>query len=196
LTKVVKEFDPAYDYAQDISPDDIKTEDGRPFVFLRGLEKLAKARGITSAMCVHLTPFHDGAQCTYMYSFADGAMYQGSADATTKNCDGNFKLYTTAMAESRAKARALRTAFSISMCSVEEKSSIQIAEDPELGPIQGHQLAVIKSLALANNLDRDGVLAMLELPRKVAKMDELTNGEGLELINKLNKIKAARKPRA
>lgn len=190
MTKVVKEFDPAYDYSQDISQDDIKTEDGRPFVFLRGLEKLAKARGITNAMCLRLDRFSpDGVQATYEYAFADGSVYQGSADATTRNCDGNFKLYLAAMAESRAKARALRTAFGISMCSVEEKSSIQVADDPDLGPIQGHQAAAIKNLALSHGLDREAVLSLLEIPRKVSKLDELTSGEGLELINKLNKYR-------
>jgi hypothetical protein len=201
MTKIksAKPFDPMYDYTKDLGSDDIKREDGREFVFLRGLEKLARQRGVVGARCIRMEPmpvshadgrsFFGGVFCTYEYSFADGGTYQGSADATLKNCDGNFKLYLTAMAESRAKARALRTAFGIGMCSVEEKADATYKTDDDIGPIDDAQIVLIKVLAEKHSMGREDVLELLDVPRKVASIKELTKEEGRELSIKLNKYR-------
>jgi len=199
--KIGKEFDPNHDYTSDLDANDIRDEGGRSFVFLRGLEKLARSRGVTSARCVRIEPMpwshNDGRSyiggifCTYEYSFADGGTYQGSADATLKNCDGNFKLYLTAMAESRAKARALRTAFGIGMCSVEEKADATVKEDDDIGPIDDAQIVLIRVLAEKHNMGKEDVLQLLDVPRSVEKLKDLTKEEGRELAVKLN----AHKPR-
>ena len=142
-----KDFDPKYDYNKDLKEDEFKYEKGRPFVYLKGLERLAKERGVTYARPTNVMQLGtSGVLITYEYSFQDGRSYAGTADATTKNCDGNFKLYLSAMAESRAKARALRTAFGITTCSVEEKSDMTIKQDPELGPIGDEQIHLIKMM--------------------------------------------------
>lgn len=201
--KVGKPFDPSHDYTKDLDGGDIREEDGREFVFLRGLEKLARARGVVSARAVRLEPMImtksggdsrvAGIFCTYEYSFVDGGVYQGSADATIINCDGNFKLYLTAMAESRAKARALRTAFGIGMCSVEEKSDATYKIDEDIGPIDDAQIVLIQTLAAKHNLGLAEILELLEVPRKVERLKELTKDEGRELAIKLNKHKPRRR---
>ena len=193
---VGKPFDPNHDYTKDLDHGDIKTEDGRSFVYLKGLEKLARSRGVVSAKCLRMETmpvshsdgrsFIGGIFCTYEYSFADGGVYQGSADATLKNCDGNFKLYLTAMAESRAKARALRTSFGIGMCSVEEKSDATVKLDDDIGPIDDAQIMLIQMLAKKHNFGKEDVLALLDVPRSVNSMKNLTREEGRELAIKLN----------
>ena len=189
----VKPFDPAHDYIKDVSPDDIKNEDGKEFVYLRGLEKLAKARGIVSASCKFIERTEKFAVCTFRYIFADGAEYDGSADASIDNCDGNFKLYLTAMAESRAKARALRNAFTISMCSVEEKSDVSLVDSSELGPVEEHTVVLIRRLMTQFELGKADAIKMLPIPRNIAKVEELTRIEARHLLGELNKLRTSAK---
>jgi len=191
---VGKEFDPTYDYNKDLKEDEFKYEKGRPFVYLKGLERLAKERGVRSARPTNVMQLGtSGVLITYEYSFDDGRSYAGTADATTKNCDGNFKLYLSAMAESRAKARALRTAFAITTCSVEEKSDMTIAQDPELGPIGDEQIHLIKMKATELNLSKTELFQMLEVPRKLTDLKKLSKEEGLEIIGTLNKLSRKKK---
>lgn len=188
-----KAFDPTVDYTSFLTTSEIKDEGGRQFVYLRGLERLAKERGIASAVCVRLEEMKNqkGVICTYQYQFLDGCIYQGSADATVNNCDGDFGAYLTAMSESRAKARALRTAFGITLCSVEEKADIVVMEDTSVN-IEDHQLTAIKFLAKQKELGKDEVLGLLSKPRSLGDMRELTKEEGRELISKLNDYKPAK----
>lgn len=191
---VFKAFDPTIDYSSLLHSSEIKDEGNRQFVYLRGLERLAKERGIANAMCVRLDEMKDGKGiiCTYQYGFRDGCIYHGSADATRANCEGDFGAYLTAMAESRAKARALRTAFGISMCSVEEKADIVVMEDVDSVSIEDHQLQAIKFLAKQKELGKDDVLGLLTKPRAIGDMHELTKEEGRELISRLNEFKPAK----
>jgi len=202
-----KPFDPFYDYTKDLTSDEIKIEKGgRQFVYLRGLERLAKERGIKTAICKKIEPviftmddgrsYPGGYYCTYSYEFFDGCVYEGSADANLKNCDGNFALFTAAMAESRAKARALRTAFGISMCSVEEKADVSVADENSLspidtGPIADAQIVLLQSLAKKRGLGISDLISMLDIPRDVKSLKELSKLEATELASKLNrKMKA------
>lgn len=194
--KASKPFDPAYDYSKDLGAEDTKEENGRLFVYLRGLEKLAKERGVVKAICARLQSIPDGAMCTYHYEFVDGGVYEGSADATTKNCDGDFRLYTTAMAESRAKARALRTAFGITLCSVEEKANVTLLNDDDLGQVEDHQATLIRHLMEKHEIGKVEVLQLLDLPRKIAKVEDLTRIEARELIGKLNSFKKKKAAKA
>ena len=189
-----KTFDPAYDYNKDLKEDEFKHEKGRPFVYLKGLERLAKERGVLYARPTNIMQLGtSGVLVTYEYGIEDGRCYAGTADATTKNCDGNFKLYLSAMAESRAKARALRTAFGITTCSVEEKSDMTVAQDPELGPIGDEQIHLIKMKAVEFNLTKFDLFEMLEVPRKLSDLKKLTKEEGLEIIGQLNKLSRKKK---
>lgn len=192
MTAIPSPFDIKKDYSKELLPDEIKTEDGKQFVFLRGLERLAKERGIKAAICVRLEPLPRGMYCTYRYEFFDGCIYEGSADATIDNCDGNFKLYTTAMAESRSKARALRTALGISMCSVEEKSDAdaRILQIEDTAPIEPHQVVLIRNMASKLAIGKTEIISLLDIPRDVARVDDFTRLEGRELMSKMNALLA------
>ena len=97
------------------------------------------------------------------------------------------------MAESRAKARALRTAFAITTCSVEEKSDMTIAQDVDLGPIGDEQIHLIKMKATEHGVDKAKLFQMLEVPSNAKDLKKLTKEEGLEIITCLNKMSKKKK---
>ena len=189
MTSKYVDYDPKTDYSKQLRDDEIKYENGRPFVFLHGLERLAKERGVKHARPTNVMQLGtNGVMVTYEYTFHDGCSYGATADATTKNCDGNFRLYLSAMAESRAKARALRVAFAIKTCSVEEKSDMTLKEDLVLGPIGDEQVHLIKLKAKEHNLGKADLFNMLEVPTGAKELKKLTKEEGLEIITALNKF--------
>jgi hypothetical protein len=179
-------FDRTKDWNKALRPEEILKKDGREYVFLRGLERLAKERGIseaTSRILATPSPESPCAVVTYGFRFYDGGYYEGSADATINNCDKGFRLYLTAMAESRAKARALRTAFGISLCSVEEIAAEPVEEDETQVSANDQQKFLIKHLATKGNIPMTEVLKSAN----VENIDDLTKSEAKGLIATLNK---------
>lgn len=181
-------FDNKKDWFKELNKDEILKKNGKEFVFLRGLERLAKERGIVGAYSrIVATPSPECpcAVVTFQYVFADGATYEGSADATIKNCDQGFRLYLTAMAESRAKARALRNAFGIAACSVEEIAPNAVDEDDDsILPANDQQKRLIEHLARKHKMDKKEALGLVGIEEKT--IDDITKDEAKQVIKILN----------
>lgn len=190
-----QEFDPTKDYEAEISQEDIQIDGDKKFIYLRGLEKLAKNRGVLSTSS-NITPFTNGdgeligASCTYTYVFADGGSFQGSADATKANLKGIVATFPVAVAESRAKARALRNAFFISTCSTEEKGAA-LEDFVSAAPtkIGAHQEMLIGHLKDKLGIT-DGDLVKNALGKE-SPIKNLSMEDGTALIVYLNKAIAA-----
>jgi hypothetical protein len=188
-----KPYMPEIDYVNELKENELKREGDKTFVYLKGLERLAKERGIASAVAMRLEPIllpsHQGIMCTYQYQFVDGQLYQGSADATAANCNPGFGNFLTAMAESRAKARALRTAFGITLCSVEEKADGVVVEEVANAPIEDHQVKAATFIAKQKGLTKVDFLGLLSTNFGQKDIKLLTKQQANELISKLNAVK-------
>lgn len=185
---MTKAFDPNHNYAEDLQKNEVWEKDGDNFVYLRGLLRLAHERGITrTSSRVAQAPAvdHPVAVVTYGYEFADGAYIEASADAHNKNTKPEMQIYLTAIAEARAKARALRDAFNISLCSVEEIGSVETRDNE---PIDGSQIQGIKMLMKRQNLNGLEALALID-KSDVGELSELNKTEGRLLMKKLNEYK-------
>lgn len=188
-----KPFDVNKDYFADIAPEDIKEDDkGNKFVYLRGLEKLAKARGIKKTSShIMAVEWLSGIICTYTYEFMDGCEYQGSADATEDNLKGVVLPYKTAMAESRAKARCLRSAFSIANCSVEElvpTENILVSGAGDFNRIGDEQIITAELLSAKAGLELLTVAKKaLAVAQDIKDIRTLTREQGTILVTFLNK---------
>lgn len=185
----MKEYNADYDYTADLEEGDVKTDKGKDFVYLRGLEKLARARGVREKQVkVHCTPTADNmiAVVSVSYVFSDGARWESVADCTAKSAKEGFAKYLTAMAESRAKARALRDAFGISLCSVEEIAVAQqeVDEEEKSPPITDVQKHTINSFMKDKNKTMDDVRKLLELP-KLDKLEDLDRVQAARLMRRL-----------
>lgn len=181
----MKEYNPDEDYVKLLTEDELVVKDGRQFVYLKGLERLAKERGIRSKFIdVCATPSKEAplSVIKVTYKFDDGRSYDGVADASDKNCKEKFRVYLTAMAESRAKARALRDAFGISLCSVEE---VVDADDEIENPITDAQQHLIKMQMKEKEVTLEECATAIKL-KKLSSLEDLTKEQASTLIGKLN----------
>lgn len=187
---------------QSMLQDNEKGKDGdTEFVYLKGLRRLAKMKGIKRerhpivCMTVLKKPT-DGTeypfvQVSYEVEFNDGQIFSDVADAHTYNVEGVFSAYPTAMAATRAEARALRKALGIAMVAKEELG----ANPEQIASLRNErtsaQLKVIKNLmktrSIHNQMD---VIKNATTRKDVVDIDEFTFEEAKNAIKWLNSITA------
>jgi hypothetical protein len=92
---------------------------GKPFIKFVGLLQMAHEEGLTSLTEEWTYNDPELSLAHAVATFADGRVFAGSGDSTPQNAK-NMGLAWRRMALTRAKARSLRDALSIDMCSVEE----------------------------------------------------------------------------
>ena len=93
---------------------------GKDFVQYAGLLALAHERGLVNLSAHFISVDSELALAEATAEFADGRVFMECSDATPSNVHSKVKPHFARMALTRAKARALRDALNISMCSVEE----------------------------------------------------------------------------
>ena len=106
--------------APDIAPQFIVEIQGKPFVQFAGLLALAHTRGLASLTADFITVTTDLALAHAVATFQDGRTFAESGDATPDNVNKKVRPHFARMALTRAKARCLRDALNIGMCSLEE----------------------------------------------------------------------------
>ncbi len=103
-----------------IPPQFVTQLHGKDFVQYSGLLAMAHERGLVN-LSAHFISVTEGlALAEATAEFQDGRTFMECADATPTNVNPKVKAHFARMALTRAKARALRDALNIAMCSVEE----------------------------------------------------------------------------
>ncbi len=98
----------------------LTTIHGKQFMQYAGLLALAHKQGLVSLSARFIEVTGELALAEATAEFKDGRVFKECSDATPTNVHPKVKLHFPRMALTRAKARALRDALNISMCSVEE----------------------------------------------------------------------------
>lgn len=179
------------------SRDFVITEKGNPFVRHDPLLRVAKkVLGVKGKIVEVVQPPSKGNEwcstVTVTYTFQDGLSFSGSADCRTSSSKGGFDLYTTAMAETRASARALRFALGVDICSADEIADIDaMGEVDQDEPIEENQLNILKKKYM---LEHGVTLEEIQDLTGVVVLEELTKHQASELFKKLN-TKVNRKKR-
>lgn len=93
---------------------------GKQFILYSGLLAMAHARGLVSLKARFVSVTSELALAEAEATFTDGQVFAEAADATPGNVGTKVKAHFARMALTRSKARALRDALNISMCSLEE----------------------------------------------------------------------------
>lgn len=168
----------------------ITSENGQQFIPLAELERLGEERGISHYETE--VPFADAnfAVAIVKVIGEDGTTCQGAADAGQHNIASKaYAVYPVAMAESRARGRALRTWMRIKYTCREELASLKgvdIETKPD-DPIDKAKKACILEMCKRKGYEISDILALkADGPQT---LDELTDGEGKALVKALNEGK-------
>jgi hypothetical protein len=169
-------------------------DSGKTCVLLRALQRLSQEAGIIESGPVILQHVPQGDygvfQCIYEAKFSDGTTWRAAADCNRKSVDGKFANYPTAIAESRAEARALKKALGITMLAAEE---IDLSAGAEVKPNQkvtSNIVSAIQALIERNGLDTLGVVEKV-LPDRadtINTLNDLTVVEGQSVMSHLNNL--------
>lgn len=157
---------------EEIGHDDKSGED---FVYFRGLARLAEEAGKISERIIDsslqtLTSNNSKyynliAKVVVEVSFDDNTIWCGVADAHQGNCL-KYSNHPSALAETRALARAYRRALGIHIVAFEETSTAE--EGVMTGEPTSSQLSLIRTLAKKYDIK------LMDLIQRVSKRDEVT----------------------
>jgi len=189
------------DWQKQLTGDEVGRDGDTQFVYLKGLRRLAKLKGIVKECHPFIKvavlkrpdngveyPF---VQASYEVTFKDGTTFSDVADAHTYNLEGVFSAYPTAMAGNRAEARALRKALGISMVAKEELGADAEKIAGLKNEITSAQKKVINTL-----MKTRGVLNQVDVIKNCCKrsdvfdIGELTFEEAKVAVKHLNELKA------
>jgi hypothetical protein len=170
--------------------DFVVTDKGDPFVRHDPLLRVAKAVLGVKGKKVQVFQCPDkgnewSATVAVNYEFADGISFSATADYRKSSSKGGFDLYTTAMAETRASARALRFALGVEICSADEIADIDsMGEVDQDEPIEENQMIVLKN----KYMKQHGITleTVQEIVPGVVFLEDLTKSQASELFKKLN----------
>ncbi len=161
--------------------------DGGSFIPLAALERLARIKGIHRITPVIVSPPHLlnlMAVVQVEIEWADGTITGGCGDAHAENVDGDFASYLTSMAETRAKARALRAGLGITICSREEVAETKTREDlGNLKNISAAQVTLISKLLAENEMNLQEVSDKFpDKFKNITTVEDLTQSQALGMI--------------
>lgn len=111
--------------------------------------------------------------------------FSGSADAHQNNCMDEFGNYLTAMAETRAKGRAYRSALCLNkVISAEEASFVPDDNRLESSDIKSGQISIIRIMADRLDISLENMFKFLGFDK--TKLEDLTNAEALIVVKHMN----------
>lgn len=188
------------DWQSQLNDDEVGRDGDTEFVFLKGLRRLAKIKGIKwEDHCISPTVVlhrpDNGAeypfvQVKYVVEFEDGTRFSDVADAHTYNVQGVFSAYPTAMAATRAEARALRKALGINLVAKEELGADKESIAAQRNEITSAQERVIKNLMKTKDVkNASEVIGKVCGRENIFAIKDLTFAEAQQAIQLLNKIK-------
>lgn len=189
-----------------IDPKFIVNLKGKEFVAYEGLLDLAHQEGLAGINTELLqVPSKENDFLAIVQAVAvtkDGNKYSGIGDCDNKSANSMISVHKIRMAETRAKARALRDLTNVGMTAVEEMGADEDPKeqnkinkaDTNHQALKDNSLATDSQLSLMNKLMKDknyspeSMISYTEKMYKKKSSQELTRQEASELINMLNGI--------
>ena len=132
--------------------------------------------------------------CIYEIELDDGTVYGATADACIDNISGNYSIYPTAIAESRAEARAYRKALLLRTASAEEIKGNEKAFNTVLesvkeydteGDISAQQISIIQTKCKKLKIDQN---KFLESESVESDFKNAKRSDGVKLSKKISEF--------
>lgn len=120
-----------------VNKDAVINRQGKDFVLYWGLLDAAHRAGLTSIythLVTHPSATNGGTCIVHATAEFPWGSFTGIGDADDQNVSRNIAPHKIRMAETRAKARALRDALNVSMAAVEELTNLPSNDDDEREP--------------------------------------------------------------
>lgn len=195
MTGMDGELRPVFDY---FNPDDFEETKDKKEIFVRhdALLRAAKKafQGVTKRTAKALgVPTKEDDYCAVVevvYKFGSGHIYGAVADCRSKTANPGYAGYTTALAETRASARALRWALGLEIVTQEEVTNIEdIIDRTTKEPATEQQKALIKKKFMVERKKTFEDIAEILGKKTLVTLDELTRGEAAEVLEQFNSEK-------
>jgi hypothetical protein len=179
---------------EELQDEDCVVQEGRRLPTLKGLQRLAREAGWNGSDTKILIG-GDGrlVSATVTVAFEDGSVFSGSGDCNKNSTKPPFLHYPTAVAESRAMARALKVALGIFELTAEEIGFGEAFSSPGSSAKPSSQIDPAQVKAIQVALDRrkiDFLTAAQEVLNERAdeltSLTDLTSKEGVEILTFLN----------
>ena len=133
---------------------------------LNGMRRVSLStlgRPIKSGPVSVVSNLSDASYCIYELVFESGHTFSAAADGFPSNIAGSYSIYPTAMAESRAEARAYRKALLLSTAAAEEVRGNEkvfstvlqtVKEYDSEGDISSQQISIIETKCKSMKIDK------------------------------------------
>lgn len=168
---------------------------GKDFVTYEGLLDLAHQKGLKSIKTeiIQLPTNENNNQCIIKaVATTEDKHFEGYGDADTSNVNRMIAKHIIRMAETRAKARALRDLTNVGMTAIEELGGEE-EEKPKSYKHGGNnslatqnQLNLIYKLVKDKNYGNDAIASYIKTAYNKNSSKELTKQEASEIIEMLN----------
>jgi hypothetical protein len=134
-------------------------------------------------------------QAVCVAKFNDDTSWTGTGDATMRTVDKEYGKYPTAVAESRAEARALKKALGIRLLAAEEVTKDDLKGVSANSRIPDQTIKAINRVIERNGTDLIEAIKEALGRDDVADVADLSQAEGGKLLKYLNEIKTSTRDR-
>lgn len=170
---------------------------GKDFVTYEGLLDLAHQDGLISIRTELIQiPTEDNNFLAIVKAVAstDKGVFEGIGDADNKSVGSNIAVHKIRMAETRAKARALRDLTNVGMTALEEMGGDDETPSPQSNPIKSSilsekQISRLYAIAKAAGVDDTQIHKSIKTDYKKDSVNDLTKKEYDHLCERLEKAK-------
>lgn len=176
----------------------IVNRQGKDFVLYTGLLDQAHREGlkrITTTLIQAPSDENGHLAICHAEVETEKGVFAGIGDASPQNVGRMIAAHTVRMAETRAKARALRDAINVGVTAVEELADVEELDEPLFGQAQPRPMQPVRKIAAVPHAEpaalHEAPAQMASTPQREAQVPQGTGPATAQQLDRLSKLHAA-----